>query len=465
MRIPALIHGKTKRFFTYKTISLAACAFVCICIASCAKRGDPGGGPKDETPPFISIWEPIQGSQGIAADAWVTLEWNEPVDRSTVSQNLVVSPDTSIIDQKWDDLTLRVRPRGGWQDTPVQWILMGEGVIDRHDLRSEEQLYLWFTTRDTLSPTSVKGTLLLAGGDVPARGARISVSDSTGFPVWRLFSSDDGTFEMNGLPLGEWNIRAHLDVDKDDVYDRGIEPWSESTFTVTMDSTFAISLSLAIEDTIPPRVMVVRAPHRSLVRLGMSEPVLVDETSEFALLDTAGVEYPIESANSSLSTPGMVDLYLRDPMRDDEMRIFISTVRDTMGLILADTTVSFMGTSLADTMPPSITQLWYHETEVWPVSVVFSEAVKESLAEAAFEVIDLGNLTAMPGSLFWRDPSILSWVPAESTGTDDILLRITGEILDHAGNSLGDTMYRTIPTPKDSLLPPWEPMPRTIHRK
>ena len=237
---------------------------LCLCITSCAKRGRPGGGPKDETPPFVSIWEPIQGSQNVDPDTWVTLEWNEPVDRATVLEHLMVSPDTTSLERTWEDQTLRIRPRGGWTDAPVQWIHVSAGVADRHDLTSEEPFYLWLSTRDSLFPTSVKGSLMLAGGDVPARGAGIAVSDTTRHPVWRLVSSQDGTFEMNGLPPGDWLIRAHLDTDGDGMYDRGVEPWADSIYSVTMDTTLSLSLSLAIEDTIPPRVMVVRAPHRSL---------------------------------------------------------------------------------------------------------------------------------------------------------------------------------------------------------
>ena len=464
-RPPGSTISSARQIRLYGKLILTISIVLFVCITACAKRGNPGGGPKDETPPFVSVWEPIQGSQEVAPETWVSLEWNEPVDRATVREHLVVSPDTSELEWKWDDMTLHIRPRGGWMDAPVQWILVGEGIVDRHDLRSDEPFYLWFTTKDSLVPTSVKGTLLLAGGDVPARGALIAVNDSTGQPVWRLVSSEDGTFEMHGLPSGYWFIRAHLDTDKNRAYDRGVEPWSESSFAVTMDSTLAVSISLAIEDTIPPKVVAVRAPHQSLLRIGMSEPVLVNESTIFTLNDTAGTTYGIESINSSLSTPGMVDLYLSDPMRDDEMRIFVSAVRDTMGLYMADTTVSFMGTSLSDTVAPSIERFWYGEEEIWPISVVFSEAVNESVAAGAFEVVDLEALSAIPGSIVWLDPTVLSWSPSESIGSENVLVRFTGNITDRAGNVLPEPLYRSVPAPEDSLLPPWEPMPRFVRHR
>ena len=192
-------------------------------VVSCAKRGLPGGGPEDKTPPFVATWFPASGSAGVESDFWIEIQWNESVNKGTVESNLIVSPDTSALVRKWRGATLRLRPRDGWMKNLTHWVWIRQGVIDRHGLASEEPFGMWFSTRkDSLPPTVVEGSAKLFPGE-PAPGALVVAAQRDSGLVWTLPSWEDGSFRLTGLEPGLFDIEVFIDFDHDGKYKFGAE--------------------------------------------------------------------------------------------------------------------------------------------------------------------------------------------------------------------------------------------------
>lgn len=430
-------------------------------VNSCAKRGAPGGGPKDETTPFVAIWAPVQGRADVDPETWVELTWNEPVDRGSVEERLHISPDTMLVQRSWKGQTLRLRPEDGWMEDQTHWVCIGHGVLDRHDLSMEEPFVLWFSTGDSMPPTSVEGETVLAGGGSPAQAALITASNDRNALRWLVTSSRTGSFLLQGLDPGTWHITALLDTDGDGAYARGAEPWAELLLELVPDSLCSEKLVLAIEDTIPPLVVDVRALHSTLIRVAFTEPVCGIADTTLSLTDSTGIPYEIASAYSPDAHPELINIYVSRAMKDDEMRLSVSAVQDTVGLVSADTLLSFLGTSLADTVAPSVEHLWYADSTFSRISIVFSEAVVPTEAQEALRIADLDSLDRIAGMVSWPDPSVLVWTSIDSLRQSNrYLLSLSNSIHDLSGNMLRNAFHARTPPSSDFLIPPWEPRPR-----
>jgi hypothetical protein len=423
---------------------------------SCAKRGLPGGGPKDETPPFVSRWYPATGTGGVDRDFWIEIEWNEPVERGSVEGSILVSPDTSIIERKWKDQQLRLRPRAGWIPDITHWIWVRRGIVDRHELSSEEPFGMWFSTGDSVPPTMIDGSVRL-GVDEPAVDATITAIGSDSVLVWITSSDEAGAFSMHGLEPGPWRLEAFVDVDGDGQYRFGAEPWGEEELILAQDSTVTLAFSLAVVDTSPPVIFEALAVHRGHIRLVFSEPIFGLQNTSFSLIDTMGQRYSIAAAYASFLDPAIVHVYLEDGMRDDQMELAVSDGQDSVGLGLADTVFTFLGTSLADTVPPLIQNLFYSDEQPLQVCVAFSEPVRAETVDDGLVVSELPGCRQVLGIMEWLDPSLVSWTADDSLGEEGrYLLTLDDIIADFSGLPLQSATATLVPTVSDSSQPPWE---------
>jgi hypothetical protein len=424
---------------------------------SCAKRGLPGGGPLDETPPFVSRWYPATGTGGVDSDLWIEIEWNEPVERGSVEGNILVSPDTSVIERKWKGQQLRLRPRAGWIPGITHWVWVRRGIVDRHDLSSEGPFGMWFSTGDSLPPTMIDGSVWL-GADEPAVDAVITATDSDSVLAWIAPSDGEGAFVMPGLEPGAWRLEAFLDIDDDGQYRFGAEPWSEEGLFLDQDSTVTVALSLAVVDTLPPVIYEALAIHRGYIRLVFSEPIFGLTDTSFSLVDTLGQRYSVAAAYASFLDQGIVHLCLEEGMRDDQMELAVSGGQDSVGLSLADTVLTFLGTSLADTVPPLVQNMFYSDEERLQVCVAFSEAVRaETVVDDGLVVSELPGCRQVLGVVEWLDPSLVSWTVDDSLVEGRrYLLTLDDTITDFSGLTLQSGIASVVPTQSDTLQPRWE---------
>lgn len=429
-----------------KALIALACAAL---IGGCAKKGRPGGGPEDRVGPFVARWSPAAGADSVSGDAPLLLTWSEAVDRRAVEDRLVVSPDTAAMVIEWDGRTLSIIPRGGWLADVTHWVWIAAGARDAHDVPMDSPFGTWFSTGDSAIHTLVVGDVRLESS--PARGARLTFIPSSAPLQWRCLADSVGRYEARGLSRGLWRVTAFVDRDGDAAYDRGVEPWISHEFALEADSVVLPSLIVAVEDTAPPVVREVRPEHARRVRVGFSEALSVAPNEGFSLRDTTGLAYPIESVSLSAADPAGVRLLLGRPLRDDLMVVTASGVRDSAGLAMAETTLTFLGTSLPDTASPAVYRLLYDRSVPMRVWVMFTEPMAHEGLEG-FEVFSLPGLESVGGEARWRDPQVLTW---SALVRDERLLIVLSGAKDTAGRPLSP-FASLLPSPADSTMPSWE---------
>ena len=421
-------------------------------LAGCAKKGRPGGGPEDKSGPFVERWSPVAGADSVPVDLPVQLTWSEALRRASFDENVLVSPDTALIEKMWDGRTLSVLPRGGWLPCVTHWVWITPGVVDGHGLPMEEPFGVWFSTADIVRPTLMEFQLQAAG--TPASGATVTFSRD-GSPLrWTGVANAAGTYAAPGLDLGTWRVAAFQDRDRDGIYDRGVEPWTTTSLELTSDSVQAPALALAPEDTAPPVVRDVRAEHSRRIRLQFSEPLKTAPATAFSLHDTSGTAYPIEIASLSAADPAGVRLVLGHHLRDDALVVTASAVTDSAGLTLADTMLTFLGTSVPDTVAPEVYRLLYDSSTMSRLWIMFTEPMAESGAES-LRVFSVPGLTPVAGHAAWRDPQVLVWSAEGPLPADRGLLMVLTGARDLSGKSHRPATSM-LPARADSAAPAWE---------
>jgi hypothetical protein len=314
---------------------------------------------------------------------------------------------------------------------------------------------MWFSTGDSVVPTRIDGAARL-GEKEPAVDATITATGSDSVLVWKVPSDGNGVFIMPGLDPGAWRLEAFVDLDGDGQYRFGAEPWDEDTLILTQDSTVTLTLNLAVVDTSPPVVYEAVAVHRSHVRLVFSEPMFGLSDTSFSLVDTTGQRYAVATAYASFLDPAIVHLYLTDAMRDDQMELSVSDGQDSVGLSLADTTLTFLGTSLSDTLPPVVQNLFYADDAPFQVSVAFSEAVRAETVDSALAISELPGCRPLAGATTWFDPSLVSWTAADSLERNGrYLFSLDDTVADFEGLTLRRPMVSLVPSISDTLPLSW----------
>lgn len=424
---------------------------VAVLLSGCAKKGRPGGGPEDKTGPFVSLWSPVAGADSVPQNMPVSLTWSEPVQRPSVDDRVLVSPDTARVDRTWDGNTLTLLPRAGWIPDTVHWVWIAPGILDRHGLPMQEAFGLWFSTGSG-APTRIEGTAL--AGQSPVGGAVITATTDDSVLRWTCLADAAGGFVAAGLAPGRWRLEAFADRDGDRLYRRGIEPWSTVTVELPPDSVLSVRLELAPEDTAPPVAREVQVEHSRSVRIGFSEALMAAPPGAFTVHDTAGLGYPIRAASLSAADPAGVRLLFDVPMRDDLMVVTASGVLDSAGLSLADTSLTFLGTSLADTVSPTVYRLLLDE-QPGRFGIMFSEPMEQA-GRDSLRVLAVPDCVPVPGNAVWRDAQVVAWAASVPPQPQRRMVVVMSGARDLAGNPLRPPLVAILPAAADSVLPDWE---------
>lgn len=286
--------------------------FCALLAAACAEVGRPPGGPVDETPPRLATVSPGSLATGVDLQAPLVFEFSERVDRRRFSRSLIIVPDRALEDPKFDDTTVRVRPRRGWPaDTTVVWVLL-PSLPDKHGVAMGTGSSGAFTSGSSLPPGRITGTVTVdslvklpeTGPDWSRLRVRLTLDPLEGQRnrrPWRFFDgSEDGSFVLQwlALPSGPYQLSAWLDKNQDSRRDER-EP------VATVDSLF-----------LGPADSMLQIDPARLRLIDLEGPVPVDFCVDSVAVDSIAVvvwtwaEAATEPARSSLDSTGCLRVEL-----------------------------------------------------------------------------------------------------------------------------------------------------------
>ncbi len=196
----------------------------------CAQIGLPTGGDKDTIAPKLLRANPAFGSVNVNSNK-ITLEFDEYIDVSDLSQNLIISP----LQNKNPSITANPRTitlkfRDTLLPNTTYTINFGDAVRDINEANIVKGLSFTFSTGSVLDSSSISGKVIVAeSGEYDSTLVVMlykNAVDSTVTkkkPNYIAKVKGDGSFEFKNLPATNFKIYALKDGDGGKTYNSAAE--------------------------------------------------------------------------------------------------------------------------------------------------------------------------------------------------------------------------------------------------
>lgn len=230
----------------------------------CAKKGNPTGGPKDETPPMLTKAEPENMTVNFKAKK-IRLYFDELVKLQDVQEQLIVSPPL-----KYPPL---LSPQGGAnkfveitiKDTLLEnttyTLNFGQSIVDNNEGNPNSFLTYVFSTGDYIDSLELAGVVKDAFNEkaddfisVMLYKIDSAYTDSTLYqkPPNYITNTLDSTviFRLKNLKEGKYALFAIKDEAKDNIFDQKTDKigFIEDTINLPTDSIYLLNLFKEIPD-------------------------------------------------------------------------------------------------------------------------------------------------------------------------------------------------------------------------
>ena len=290
--------------------------------ASCAKKGYPTGGPKDEAPPKALATRPPNESRHFTEKQFF-IEFDEYVVLKNADANVLISPPMA---QKPEFATkgkgVLVRLKDTLRAQTTYLFQFKEAIADFTEGNLLPSFEYVFSTGDAMDTLMLAGTVVRARDEKPW-GEAIAVSafrEGDTLPAFVTRTNKEGQFAFHYIPAGSYRIVAMEDKNKNWLPDSTeATAWDTSFYTATpsIDSGALIQLRLSAPDLQKQRLLKAEfIDHGRLAistLLPMEEPILTGDRHTARLNakgDTLWVwmsdEY-CDSASFVLSARGLHD--------------------------------------------------------------------------------------------------------------------------------------------------------------
>ena len=327
----------------------------------------PQGGPPDKEAPLLEETSPVSGTVNFSDDR-VELDFNESINPNDVRDQVIItpiplrSPTISV-----SGSTVRIDFEGDLIPDRTYAITVGAGLRDLSGNRLGSPVTLRFATGPTIDSGRIAGSVRFSGNRPPFVFAWQITDDPASRdvvnrpPDFIAPASDNGTFQLEGLPGGTYRVAAVDDVRRDRTIDPGDDAVGVGPDSIVIAEGSAYEGR--IEITLPPAAPDLRAPSlytasglgttRTLLRF--SEPI-----------DTTGLElsaFRLEQNGNTINTRALWrphDAYSalqieHAPLSGSGLVTVTTTgLRDTVGNRLVDSTrvAAFTPVDRADTSGP-----------------------------------------------------------------------------------------------------------------
>jgi hypothetical protein len=188
---------------------------------SCAKKGFPGGGPPDTTPPEVMSTMPASGEVNVGGTAEIRIEFSEPVERELLLPNFFISPPLrGTPKEDWSKRAVTLR----WSDTLTRNVTyratIGTKLKDRHGNAMTDAYTFAFSTGAKIDSGRVTGRVWLGDQGAPTLSVfayRLTdtvawepplTPDSGAPPDFITQTGEHGNFDLPYLPAARFRILA-----------------------------------------------------------------------------------------------------------------------------------------------------------------------------------------------------------------------------------------------------------------
>ena len=141
---------------------LVIISVLCICIASCAKKGRPSGGEKDIEPPIMLSSTPKNYSTNFSGND-IKILFNEYVKLNDINKQLIISPPLKIkpliSPQSGASKYVKIKIYDTLQPNTTYSFNFGKSIVDNNEGNPYQYFKYVFSTGETIDSLQLKGSI------------------------------------------------------------------------------------------------------------------------------------------------------------------------------------------------------------------------------------------------------------------------------------------------------------------
>jgi len=218
--------------FSRKTIPyLLATLSIGLLLYSCANRGYPVGGPKDEDPPVIVKEDPVNGGLNFDKKK-LNIYFNEYVQLKEVSSKFIISPPQ----KKQPKVKLRgkrvlVEFADTLRENTTYSLDFGTSIVDNNEGIPMGHYRYYFSTGDHIDTLRVGGNVYDSYTSKPVENAYVMLYDATiadsvplkDVPMYVARTDTAGYFSITNIKQHKYKLMAIEDGNKNSIFDSPTE--------------------------------------------------------------------------------------------------------------------------------------------------------------------------------------------------------------------------------------------------
>ncbi len=394
-----------------------ACAVLGMLTASCAGNWQtpPAGGPPDSTAPTVETTSPANGTVNFR-DQTISFTFSEYVDEAKAPAAVVITPIPVTPPQfDFSGRTLEITFAEPLVPNRTYAVTVGSAVNDLSGNRLGRPVTLRFATGDHIDSGQIagkvlgkaKGTAFIFGYMLPAEGTSAAFRPDSIHPDFIAPIGDDGTYTLEGLPVGRFRLLAIVDEYGDRLYSPGQDAYGLAPHDVTVTSQsepvtgVAFRIRSAPDDLAPPSLYAARSLDAALTELRMSEPLdSAGIRPEGVRITAGGTDVRATRTWRGRGSPLIVIAEHPALPAGAEATVNITGARDTAGNAMPDSTARATFTVLAapDTAVPELLRFSVDSLRAYAfgdsILVAFDRPVRASAMEDAMVIRDSARARA-----------------------------------------------------------------------
>ncbi len=419
-------------------------------LAACARMAAPGGGPEDETPPFIISIEPLPGP-GYPDLKKITIEWSERLDNASVTVFLYPQMSYSL-DIKGSRIEIELESPPG--EMPMVIHLSPE-IKDRQGNRIGIPVDLAYSGADSLPKGMINLSMIRQGGGNIARRTLIEMyrylSGSTGdsLLVRRTVADSLGMSDVQWLEQGSYRILCYEDSDRSFEWNSEQEAGIDTLVNLSEGEILNIEAILTVIDTVGPIITEVEAIDRYHLQISFNEELSLTSfgKGQVILQDTSGSNIDVNGFWLRGGFSGKDITLETAALPTEEITIYTSGIFDLMLNPSEPDSMTFFGT---DSLPEDSLRIrsFYpapgseNVNPAGPYNISFSFWVDIDSLKSRLSLNKVSDGTLIQGALNRIDGRSFEFIPDH---------QLIGEqqyrfmLLSGISNAWGDTLLSSFP--------------------
>jgi len=238
-----------------------------IIIAGCGHRKRPTGGPRDTVKPEIISISPNEFSDISKRD--IEVVFSKPIERNTIISGLYIYPPILNKKFKWDKNVLIIKILETLEDSTNYFFTFAKTIKGEHRNELNDEYTFTFSSGN-LNTNRISGEIIYEDTDDASKPVNLKLmsSDST-FILKRELSHK--TYELNNLNNIDHIIEAYIDLNNNNNYEYGKEPYFY--YQVPANLFSSVDLEMSYEDSLKPELKSAKAVWNNMIELTCSEQI------------------------------------------------------------------------------------------------------------------------------------------------------------------------------------------------